>query len=399
MAVSRRSFLAAVGASSAGALALPIASNWRGYEARGAELLLQTPQQGTQEPKQLENRRADRLLAARPGMVRIDSNENPNGPGERVFKAITADFHESNRYPVRSEDDLVAAICKVHGVQPENVLLGCGSGELLRAAVRGFTSPTAGLVAPNPTFEAPANFARFIGTPVVAPPVDKQLRLDLDAMVAGARGAGLVYFCNPNNPTATVHGKSDVSAFVEQMGRVAPEATIQIDEAYHEYVEDPTYATAVPLALSNPRVFVTRTFSKVFGMAGLRVGYAIGQKGTLAHLAPWLLGSNVNQLALVAAATAIADQPHIALEQRRNRETRAYTRAFFERAGYSVLSCEANFMMVDIRRDVKAFKSELLAKGIAVGRAFPPLTTHLRVGIGTMPEMKKALAVFKTTLA
>ena len=395
MAVSRRNFLAAVGATSAGALTLPLAPHWRGYEALAA----QPPQQGTQEPKQLENRRADRLLAARPGMIRIDSNENPNGPGAHVFKAITADFHESNRYPVRSEDDLVVAICKVHGVKPENVLLGCGSGELLRAAVRGFTSPSAGLVAPNPTFEAPANFAKFIGSPVVAPQVDQQLRLDLDAMIAGAKGSGRVYFCNPNNPTATVHGKAAVNGFVEQMARVAPDATILIDEAYHEYVDDSSYASAVPLAMANPRVFVTRTFSKVFGMAGLRVGYAIGQKGTLAHLAPWLLGSNVNQLALVAATTAIADAKHIALEQRRNRETRAFTRAFFERAGYTVLSSEANFMMVDIRRDVKAFKAELLGKGVAVGRAFPPLVTHLRVGIGTMAEMKQALAVFKTTLA
>jgi histidinol-phosphate aminotransferase len=155
----------------------------------------------------------------------------------------------------------------------------------------------------------------------------------------------------------------------------------------------------VPLALSNPRVVVTRTFSKVFGMAGLRVGYAIGQKATLAAMAPWLLGSNVNALALAAARTSIADTKHIALERRRNDVARTATRKFFEDAGYKVGACEANFMMVDIRRDVKAFKAECIAKGVAVGRPFPPLNTHLRVSIGTIAEMKKALAVFHRTLA
>ncbi|MBI2795259.1 MAG: aminotransferase class I/II-fold pyridoxal phosphate-dependent enzyme [Gemmatimonadetes bacterium] len=395
MAVSRRSFIASVGAGTAGALALPLAPNWRGYEALGAAL----PQDAQQTQQQLETRRADRLLAARPGMIRIDSNENPNGPGARVFEAIKAHFSESNRYPVRGEDELVAAICKVHGVKPENVMLGCGSGELLRAAVRAFTSAEHGLVSPNPTFEAPGNFAKFIGSPVIAPPVDGKLRLDLDAMVAGARGAGLVFFCNPNNPTATVHGKGAVTSFVEQVNRTSPETTILVDEAYHEYVADASYATSVPLALANPRVFVTRTFSKVFGMAGLRAGYAIGRKETLARMQPWLLGSNVNQLALAAATTAIADAAHIGREQRLNREARAYTRTFFEDAGYTVFGSDANFMMVDIRKDARAFKTELLGKGVAVGRAFPPLNTHLRISVGTMAEMKKALAVIKPTLA
>jgi histidinol-phosphate aminotransferase len=388
MAVSRRAFLATVGAGGAGALVLPAVS-WRGYESLHAF-------QGLQG---VDARRADRLLAAKPGMIRIDSNENPNGPGKAVFETIRATLGQSNRYPVKAEDDLVDAICKVHGVKPENVILGCGSGELLRAAVRAFTRPDRALVSPAPTFEAPATFAKFIKVPVVAPPVDTQLRLDLDAMADGAKGAGLVYFCNPNNPTSTVHGKAAVDGYVAQVGRVSPETTILIDEAYHEYVADPSYATSVPLALANPRVVVTRTFSKVFGMAGLRVGYAIGQPATLAAMAPWLLGSNVNALALAAAHRTVSDVAHIAAERKRNEVARSATRKFFEAAGYTVGACEANFMMVDIRRDVKAFKAECIAKGVAVGRPFPPLSTHLRVSIGTIAEMKKALAVFHQTLA
>jgi histidinol-phosphate aminotransferase len=379
--LNRRRFLASVGS---GVLAAPLI-NWRGHEvllAQGAA-----------------SRRADRLLAAQPGMIRIDSNENPNGPGERVYEVIRRHLGESNRYPVRSEDDLAAAIAKVHGIQADHVILGSGSGELLRAAVSAFTSIDGALVAPDPTFEAPANWAKFIGVHVDAPKVDATLHLDLDAMVDQGRGAGLVYFCNPNNPTATVHGSSDVSAYVERVGKSSPGTTILIDEAYHEYVDEPSYRTAIPLALANPRVVVTRTFSKVFGMAGLRVGYAIGQPATLAKMAAWLLGSNVSQLTLVAAAATVGDQQHVALEQRRNRVTRAYTRKFFEQAGFAVSQGQANFMMVDVRRDAKQFKLDAIKHKVAVGRQFTALPTWVRVSVGTMPEMQKALQVFHTMLS
>lgn len=385
MPVSRRSFLATVGAGSAGILATPLL-NWRGHEALFAF-------QGQAE------RRADRLLASQPGMIRIDSNENPNGPGQHVFDTITRHFTDANRYPTKSEDDLIAVIAKVHGISPANVILGCGSGELLRSAVQAFTSPTRALVSPEPTFEAPANFAKFISTPVVSPHVDAKLQLDLTAMADAARGAGLVYFCNPNNPTAAVHGKGDLVAYIEQVGRVSPETTVLVDEAYHEYVQDPSYATMIPVAIANPRVVVTRTFSKVFGMAGLRLGYAIGQPDTLKKISSWQLGSNTNQLALAAATATVVDKAHVAREVRLNAEARAMTRKFFETAGYTVPAADANFLMVDIRRDPKVFKMECVKHKVAIGRAFPSLPTHARVSIGTMPEMTKAIAVFRTVLA
>jgi histidinol-phosphate aminotransferase len=384
MSVSRRSFVAALGAGATGIIASPLIT-WRGHE----ELLAFQGQ---------DTRRADRLLASRPGMIRIDSNENPNGPGRRALDAITSRLNVSNRYPVKEEDDLVSAIARVHGVKPENVLLGCGSGELLRAAVFAFTSPSRALVAPEPTFEAPANFAKFLNHPVNAPHVDARLQLDLDAMIDAARNAGLVYFCNPNNPTAAVHGGDAVTGYVTRLSQVSPETTILIDEAYHEYVADPSYRTAVPLAMANPRVVVTRTFSKVFGMAGLRAGYAIGQPETLRKMASWLLGSNMNQLALAAAAVSLTDAAHIHDEVRRNAETRAFTRKFFESLGYTVPAAEANFMMVDVRRDAKTFKLECVKHNVAIGRAFPAVPNYARISVGTMPEMKKAVVVFRQVL-
>src|ERR1041384_7280525 len=262
MTVSRRSFVVTLGAGATGLILKPSIS-WRGHEA----LLAQG----------VDARRADRLLASAPGMVRIDSNENPNGPGERVYEVIRQHLGESNRYPVKAEDDFMGAIAKTHNIQPNNVILGNGSGELLRAAVNAFCSPDKALVAAEPTFEAPANWAKFRGIPVVAPKVTGSLQLDLDAMADGAKGAGLVYLCNPNNPTATVHGKAAIDAFIEKVNRTSPDTMILIDAAHHEYVDEPTYATAIPHALNNPKVVVARTFSKVFGMAGLRAGYLVGQ--------------------------------------------------------------------------------------------------------------------------
>jgi len=144
---------------------------------------------------------------------------------------------------------------------------------------------------------------------------------------------------------------------------------------------------------------VTRTFSKVFGMAGLRAGYAIGQPDTLKKMSSWLLGSNVNHLALVASMATVGDKAHIADEVRKNREARAFARTFFEKAGYPVHAAEANFFMVDVHRDAKAFKLECVKHKVAIGRAFPALPTHARISVGTMPEMTKAVAVFRTVLA
>ena len=208
-----------------------------------------------------------------------------------------------------------------------------------------------------------------------------------------------MFFCNPNNPTATVHSHATVADFVKRVRAASPDTVILIDEAYHDYVTDPNYKSAVDIALATPNVFVTRTFSKAYGMAGLRIGYAIGQKDTLAKMMSYQLASNISQLSLVAAISALGDAAHVATEVRRNREVKALTRKFFADLGYAMSAGEANFMMVDIRKDARAFKSECLKKGVAVGRAFPPLTTHVRLSFGTMAEMRKALEVFRTTLA
>lgn len=378
MPLSRRAFLSSIGAGSAGVLLAPMVS------AQGAEALLALGRSESGPPN---------------GIVRLDSNENPNGPGDRVLSAIGACFGVDNRYPRGEERAAIRAIATARGVPLDHLMLGCGSTEILRIATGAFAGPGRALVQASPTFEVMGRFAPVIGAEVRDVPVDAKLRLDLDAMAEAARGAGVVYLCNPNNPTATVLGSAAVKGFVEHVGRVSPNTMFLIDEAYHEYVDDPAYATAIPLALANPNVVVARTFSKVYGMAGLRLGYAIARPETLKRMAPWLLDTNTNQPSLAAATATIADTARIAQQQRLNRDARAFTLDYFRRGGYAPADSQANFIMVDIKRDVKAFRAECLKQGVSLGRPFPPLNTHLRVTIGTMPEMRRAVDVIHRVLA
>ena len=374
MPLSRRTFLTTLGAGVAAGLAA------RGAEARLAERL---------GPLELEPAAPDQ-----PGLIRLDSNENPQGPGPKVLEAFRQGFGEANRYPDAAERRLQAALARALQVREEHLLLGCGSAEILKACVQAFTSPTAALVTAAPSFEFPAVLARLAGHPVKAVPVTRGLALDLEAMAQAAEGAGLVFLCNPNNPTATVHGRQAVAEFVTRLGKTSPKTLILVDEAYHDFVEDPAYRSAIPLALANPQVLVSRTFSKAHGLAGMRIGFAVGRPETLARLERLLLPSGVSQLALLGATASLEDPVHLAEQQRLNREAKAFTRAWFERAGYPVGPSETNFLMVDIRRDVKAFKAACLQEGVAVGRPFPPLGTHLRLSIGTRAEMEAAVAVF-----
>jgi histidinol-phosphate aminotransferase len=381
MPLSRRAFLTSAGVSGAGVLLAPTVT------ARGAEALLAlgAPRRTHLEPPD--------------GLVRLDSNENPNGPGEKVFAAVRESFGVANRYPRVEQRDALDAIAAARGVARENLMLGCGSTEILRVVVGAFCGPERALVQASPTFEVMGRFAPAVGAPVRDVRVDARLRLDLDAMADAANGAGVVYLCNPNNPTATVLGAAAVNDFVTRVVRRSPGTMILVDEAYHEFVDDPSYATAIPLALSNPNVIVARTFSKVYGMAGLRLGYAVARPETLERMRPWLLDSNTNQPALAAATATVADTARIAEQQRLNRKARAFTLDFFRGAGYVPTDSQANFIMVDIRRDVKAFRAECLKRNVSLGRPFPPLTTYLRVSIGTMAEMERATGVMRPMLA
>jgi histidinol-phosphate aminotransferase len=340
-----------------------------------------------------------KLAAGERRRIRLSSNENPVGPPKVALDALLASLGEAPRYPSTSVQFLTDQIAAHHGVSPDSIVPGSGSGEILRMAVYASVSPSRPLVTAAPSFEEPARYAELAGAPVIAVPVTKDLHLDLAGMAERAGGAGLVFLCNPNNPTGTVHGTSVVAEFVERVQRISPETSVLIDEAYHHYVEDPAYATAVPLALQRRNVVVTRTFSKLYGMAGLRLGYAIGQPETIAALRRHRLANSVNALVAPAAAAALGDERLLPVERTRNHRAREFTREALARLGYPSMASEANFIMVDVRRDVREFQKACADRGVLIGRPFPPLMTHARISIGTMEEMTAALDVFKAVLA
>ena len=379
MPVSRRSFLGAISPGTAAYSPAIVAA--RGREAFTA---------GGAAP------------AARSDAILLDSNENPLGPGRAAMDALTRAFVDAGRYPTNarpSMGDLREAIARRVSVKPENVSMGSGSWELLRIAVRLYTSSSRPLVTAAPTFEMPEKMAEQLGIGVRRVPVDKDGRIDLDGMAQAARWAGLVFLCNPNNPTSTVHSSRAVADFIARVGQESPETAILVDEAYHDYVTDPGYATAVPIALERPNVIVARTLSKAYGMAGMRVGYAIGQKHTIDNFNRWGITFNQNSLAVAAAIATLDDVAHIEAERARNTEARAFTTRIFKDMGFRVMDSQANFVFVDIGRPAKGFKEDCARRGIMVGREFPPLQkTHARVSVGTIDEMQRAGVVIAEVL-
>ena len=341
-------------------------------------------------------------MAAGAAPVRIDSNENPLGPGQHVLDAIVGKFPEAHRYPFNAtqhEGVLIKAVADKFQAKPENVLLGPGSGEILTHAVRAFTAGTRPLVTAWPSFEMPRVTAKKLGAPVKEVGFDAKLKIDVAKMAESAKGAGLVFFCNPNNPTATVHGKSAVADMVKAIRTSSPDTVILIDEAYHDYVTDPSYQSAIDIALSTPNVFVTRTFSKAYGMAGLRAGYAIGQADTIKQIQKFKMPYGLGTLTLGAALVGLGNDAHIQQERKRNTDVRAFTVKAFADMGITGTDTQTNFLFMDIKRPATGFRDACRAAGVFVGRDFPPFEKqYARISIGTMAEMQKAVEVFKKVL-
>ncbi len=346
------------------------------------------------------------LSAVEPGVICLSSNENPMGPGKAVIDAVRAAFGPSGARPGRYSDgtgDLIDAIARAHGVTRENILLGCGSTQILRTATHVFTAKDKPLVGTIPTYEECAGYAEMMGVPVRAVALDSAFKIDLDRFADAAKGAGLVFYCNPNNPTATYVGAKATRDFIAKVNRESPDTTILVDEAYYDYVTDPDHDTHISIAVQNPRVVVARTFSKAYGMAGLRMGYAVGHPEAIRKMSDWEGASgtgSLNVLALHAGLAAVQQGPAFAAAERtRNTAVRDFTMKWFADRGMKPTDSQANFMFVNIGTPVRAFREACVAKGVKVARDFPPFEkTHCRISFGTMAEMQKAVAVFGEVL-
>jgi len=380
MSLSRREFARTLGLGGAGVLSADFISG-RGFEHLMA--------MGLQE------RRAPRGADA----IVISSNENPRGPAASALDVLRGRTnYRAGRYPdnIGALEDTIA---KQYGAKAENVLIATGSGSILETAVRAYTSGAKALVNGTPSYSSPDRTANQIKAAIRLVPIEKSsLMLNLGAMADASKGAGLVFICNPNNPTATVHPVSAIADFIKKVRAASPSTAIHIDEAYLDYAADPS-GTAAPLALEYPDVFITRTFSKAYGMAGLRLGYALGQPATVKKLsAAWGLGS-VNVLTAAAAVAALKDTAHMDAERSENKKVRDFTIAGFKDLGVTGSKSNTNFVFLNIGRPAAEFRDACANRHVFVARDFPPMEkTHARVTIGTMDEMKKAMDVFREVL-
>ncbi len=328
--------------------------------------------------------------------VRLSSNENPYGPSPAALRAMTDAFGLAWRYPDDHADALTEALAKLHSVAPARIMLGNGSGEILKVCAAALTGPGRRLVVADPTFEAIARHAAVNRAEVSKIPLTANYHHDLTKMLAAATDAGLIYICNPNNPTASLTPKTELRAFIAQVPR---QTVVLVDEAYHHYAEASDYESVIPLIEAHPNLMVARTFSKVYGMAGLRCGYCIGQPDIIERLRPQQTWDSANIMAVVAALASLQDQAHVAAGQRLNSAVKQQVCAELDRLKFNYIPSAANFLMIDLRRDVRPIIRTMRERNVEVGRFFPALPNHMRVTIGTKADMQTFLTTFRQVLA
>lgn len=328
-------------------------------------------------------------------LVRLSSNENPYGPSPLALKAMTEAFSLAWRYPDDHEQALADALAKLHNVSSDQILLGNGSGEILKVAAAAFTGSSRRIVVANPTFEAISTHARTAKAEVISIDLARDYAHDLQKMLA-VPNAGLIYICNPNNPTASITPKNDLRAF---LAKVPAETVVLTDEAYHHYVESNDYESVIPLLKQHPNLVVARTFSKIYGMAGLRCGYCVARPELIQRMRAQQTQDSVNIMALVAASASLQDAEQVEQGRRRNSEVKKEIYSELAKLGFKYIPSQANFLMIDLRREVKPVIAAMRERSVEVGRVFPALPKFMRVTIGTKPQMESFVSAFREVMS
>ena len=321
-------------------------------------------------------------------VVLLNANENPDGPPASAIEAMSKILAKTGRYHDEDNDQFSAMVAKSEGLKTEQVLIGCGSSEILHCAVDAFTSPTKPLITSAPAYELPVDMATAQGHPVIKLPMTAQYGADVRRMVAEAdkiKGS-LIYLVNPNNPTSSITPKADIAWLIDNL----PANTVAlIDEAYIHFANPSQIASAIPYINHKKNVVVARTFSKIFGMAGLRVGYGLGRPELISKMS--VFRNNVISLTGVyAAKAAIAEAGTLVPERRAKFDgVRSDLCAWLDGHKIGFIPPSANFVMIDVKRDVRTVIPAMMDRGVAVGRPFPPMNNFLRVTIGSESDMAR----------
>jgi len=367
MAISRRTLFRQLSAGTAAALGLPSLARAGGLASAVSESV-------------------DVLAGG--GPVRLHRNENPFGPSSRVLVAIRDEtVRVASRYPDGTDAALRKALAGFHHVYADQVVLGAGSDEVLSMTVSAFAAGRT-VIAASPTYDRVIERARAVAAGVVLVPVRAGGSYDLDAMLSHADArTGLVYICNPNNPTGSVARRRDLDAFISRL----PETThVVIDEAYHHYVSGSSdYVSFLDAPTTDRRVIVTRSFSTVHGLAGLRIGYAIAQAGAAALIQDAGLTNNVSAVAAVAAMAALQDTDHVRAAVTRNADDRQEFCNHANARMLRTLDSHANFVLLNTGHPADEMVAHFRKHGVLVGGPFEGFDKYIRVSLGTPAEMRE----------
>ena len=376
MSLSRRNLLRSIGGGAILGAAAPVLRAWSVSPATEEALW------GNSAPAR---RGAAGSVAVEP--ILLYRNENPYGLSEKVLTVLRESASVGNRYPRGEYDVLLDQLAALHNVKREQIVLGCGSGEILCMAAMALLKPGKKLVEAAPTFPALGKLAQSTHIEAADVPLNKRYEHDLGAMLDRVgTNTGLVYIVNPNNPTGTLTPRKDLEAFI---AKLPAEVTVLIDEAYHHFVAPGAdYVSFLDRPIGDPRVIVARTFSKIFGLAGMRIGYAVATPDMIKRLAVGFPGWSVSIISARAASAALEDVDYTRMGIQRNAGDR---QEFLKQANARALhpiDSQTNFIMMDPQRPPDEVIAYLKTKNILIGPKYPVLDKYVRISLGQPGEMK-----------
>lgn len=330
------------------------------------------------------------------GAVKIASNENPLGPSPLAEKAIVEAVHNLNRYPDGDAFYLKRKLAEKLGVEPETVIFGNGSNDVIDIAARTFMKPGDEAIFGEYAFIVYPIATQAVGaTAVISPMPDYTHNLrDMHSRITGK--TKIIFIANPNNPTGTVVKRDEFEWFIEN---VPKDILVLMDEAYFEYVDDRDYPDSLEYHSSGKSIITVRTFSKIYGLAGLRLGYGIANEEIISHMQRVRHPFNSNSLAQIGAMAALDDEAHIERTKRINSEGLEYVTGELEKLGIPYAQSYTNFVLIDLKDNPMPVYNELLKEGVIVRPVMGyGLKTHLRVTIGTREENERFITGFKKVL-
>jgi histidinol-phosphate aminotransferase len=327
-----------------------------------------------------------------PDAVRINANENPMGPCPAAIEAIQKIVPQGGRYLYDQTFAFSAAMAEVEGIEADHVMPFAGSSDPLHRAVLAYTGPGKSYVTADPGYEAGERAARFLNAKTIPVPLRKDYAHDVHAMAQADPEAGLIYVCNPNNPTGSITPKEDIEYLVSHKPK---DAIVLLDEAYIHLSKNAEPASA--LVAAGKDVIILRTFSKIYGMAGLRAGAALGRPDLLAKLRSYGAGA-LPATGMAGAIASLKDKNLVKERRELIGAIREETASWLVKKGYSVVPSEANMLLIDVRKPGRQVFQALLKEKVVIGRSWPSMPQHVRVTIGTRDEMAKFRTAFERVM-